>query len=60
MTRELSLFGTAGVSLLSRNEKTLVLGKGHPDKLSSMNNLALALESQGKCAEDEAMHKRDL
>jgi Flp pilus assembly protein TadD len=37
-----------------------VLGKDHPDTLTSMNNLAVSLRLQGKCAEAEAMHKRAL
>ena len=35
-----------------------VLGPEHPDTLLSMNNLALAMESQGKAAEAEALHRQ--
>jgi pentatricopeptide repeat protein len=34
-----------------------VLGKEHPDTLTSMNNLALVLASQGKYNEAEEMHR---
>jgi len=40
--------------------KGTVLGKGHPDTLTSMNNLAIALKKQGKNAEAEAMHLQTL
>ncbi|KFY28121.1 hypothetical protein V491_00628 [Pseudogymnoascus sp. VKM F-3775] len=40
--------------------KGTVLGKGHPDTLMSMNNLAIALEKHGKFAEAEAMHRQAL
>ena len=43
---------------LQLNEK--VLGRVHPDTLTSMNNLAIALEKQGKYAEAEAVHIRAL
>jgi tetratricopeptide (TPR) repeat protein len=36
------------------------LGKEHPDTLTSMNNLALALSRQGKYAEAEALHREEL
>ncbi|CUS12350.1 unnamed protein product, partial [Tuber aestivum] len=35
-----------------------VLGPDHPDTLTSLNNLAIVLESQGKYGESEAMHRR--
>ncbi|KAF1954477.1 kinesin light chain [Byssothecium circinans] len=44
--------------VLERREK--VLGKGHPDTLASMNNLALVLVNQGKYAEAKAMHQETL
>jgi len=31
------------------NGRMITLGKEHPDTLTSMNNLAFLLESQGKC-----------
>jgi hypothetical protein len=37
-----------------------VLGKNHPDTLTSMNNLAVAVEMQSKYAEAEAMHRQTL
>ena len=37
-----------------------VLGRGHPDTLGSMNNIAEALRSQGKYAEAEAIHRETL
>jgi len=37
-----------------------VLGKEHPDTLTSMNNLANTLSSQGKYAEAEQMHQETL
>jgi Flp pilus assembly protein TadD len=37
-----------------------VLGKEHPDTLTSMNNLALVLGGQGKYEEAEEMHRRAL
>ncbi|KAF2181607.1 kinesin light chain 1 [Zopfia rhizophila CBS 207.26] len=44
--------------LLERQEK--VLGKEHPDTLTSMNNVALVLRDQGKYAEAEKMHREEL
>ena len=35
-----------------------VLGAEHPDTLSSLSNLAVALETQGKAAEAEALHRQ--
>jgi hypothetical protein len=35
-----------------------VLGREHPDTLTSMNNLAIAFES--KCAKGESIHKQTL
>jgi hypothetical protein len=43
---------------LARREK--VLGHEHPDTLTSMNNLATVLESQGKYEEAEAIHRQTL
>ncbi|KFY95991.1 hypothetical protein V500_02604 [Pseudogymnoascus sp. VKM F-4518 (FW-2643)] len=40
--------------------KGAVLGKGHSDTLTSMNNLAESLRLQGKYAEAEAMHRQTL
>jgi tetratricopeptide (TPR) repeat protein len=37
-----------------------VLGKEHPDTLTSMNNLAGVLDSQGKYEEAEAMYRQTL
>jgi hypothetical protein len=37
-----------------------VLGREHPDTLTSMNSLSLALEKQGMYAEAEAIHRRAL
>ncbi|CUS08033.1 unnamed protein product, partial [Tuber aestivum] len=37
-----------------------VLGKDHPDTLTSVNNLALVLQYQGKYGESEAMNRRAL
>ncbi|CAI7613196.1 unnamed protein product, partial [Penicillium viridicatum] len=37
-----------------------VLGREHPDTLTSASNLGLVLDSQGKYDEAEAMHRRDL
>ncbi|RYP11797.1 hypothetical protein DL767_010722 [Monosporascus sp. MG133] len=37
-----------------------VLGREHPDTLTSMNNLALVLNSQGKYDEAEQMHRQAL
>ncbi|CAG7977526.1 unnamed protein product [Penicillium salamii] len=37
-----------------------VLGREHPDTLTSVNNLGLVLDSQGKYEEAEAMHRRAL
>ena len=34
-----------------------MLGKEHPDTLTSTNNLALVLSSQGKSKEAEEMHR---
>ncbi|KAI9764624.1 MAG: hypothetical protein M1839_005799 [Geoglossum umbratile] len=45
-------------SALDAREATL--GGEHPDTLTSVSNLGLALESQGKCEEAEAMHRRAL
>jgi hypothetical protein len=35
-----------------------VLGAEHPDTLSSLNNLAVALQNQGKAAEAEPLHRQ--
>ena len=35
-----------------------VLGPEHPHTLTSMNNVARAMESQGKAAEAEALHRQ--
>ena len=43
---------------LATREK--VLGREHPDTLTSMNNLALVLNRQGKYEEAEAMHRQTL
>ena len=43
---------------LARREK--VLGPEHPDTLTSMSNLALVLDSQGKYEEAEAMNRQTL
>ncbi|KAK2005502.1 TPR-like protein [Colletotrichum eremochloae] len=40
--------------------KEKVLGPENPDTLSSMNNLALVLDSQGKYEEAEQMHRQTL
>ena len=40
--------------------RTEVLGAKHPSTLTSMNNLALVLRSQGKYEEAEAMHRQVL
>ena len=40
--------------------KEKVLGQGHPDTLTSMNNLAAALRYQGKYEEAEQMHRQVL
>jgi tetratricopeptide (TPR) repeat protein len=40
--------------------KEKVLGREHPYTLTSMNNLALVLDSQGKYEEAEAMHRQTL
>ncbi|KAK4652643.1 hypothetical protein QC762_0075260 [Podospora pseudocomata] len=37
-----------------------VLGKEHPDTLTSMDNLAIVLDSQGKYEEAERMHRQAL
>jgi Tetratricopeptide repeat len=37
-----------------------VLGKEHPDTLTSMNNLALMLNDQSKDEQAEEMHRRTL
>ncbi|CUS08953.1 unnamed protein product, partial [Tuber aestivum] len=37
-----------------------VLGKDHPDTLTSVNNLALVLRYQGKYDESEAVNRRAL
>ena len=37
-----------------------MLGKEHPDTLSSMNNMALVLDYQGKYDEAERMHRQVL
>ena len=37
-----------------------MLGREHPDTLTSVNNLGLVLDSQGKYEEAEAMHRRAL
>ncbi|RYO95235.1 hypothetical protein DL764_007720 [Monosporascus ibericus] len=37
-----------------------VLGREHPDTLTSMNNLASVLDSQGKYDEAEQMHRQEL
>ena len=37
-----------------------VLGKEHPDRLTSMNNLALVLVRQGKYEEAERTHRQEL
>ena len=37
-----------------------VLGQEHPDTLTSMNNLAMVLSSQGKYEEAEEMHRQTL
>ena len=46
--------GTLGLTLEAREK---VLGREHLDTLTSMNNLALVLNSQGKYEEAEAMHR---
>ena len=38
----------------------MVLGKEHPSKLTSMNNLALVLSDQGKYEQAEEMHQQGL
>jgi tetratricopeptide (TPR) repeat protein len=38
--------------------RTKVLGAEHPDTLTSMNNLALVLDSQGNYDEAVAMHRQ--
>jgi tetratricopeptide (TPR) repeat protein len=40
--------------------RSKVLGPGHPDTLTSMNNIAAALDEQGKYAEAEKMHRKTL
>ncbi|KAK8009195.1 kinesin light chain [Apiospora marii] len=40
--------------------KETVLGRGHPDTLGSMNNLANVLDRQGKYVEAEKMHRQTL
>ena len=37
-----------------------MLGPEHPSTLTSVNNLGLVLQRQGKYEEAEAMHRRDL
>ena len=37
-----------------------MLGKEHPDTLTSMNNLASVLDRQGKYEEAEKMHRQEL
>ncbi len=37
-----------------------MLGKEHPDTLTSMNNLALVLKNQGKYKQTEQMHQQTL
>ncbi|KAF2626414.1 kinesin light chain 1 [Macroventuria anomochaeta] len=49
---------TTHEQVLSAREK--VLGLEHPDTLTSMGNVALALSSQGKYAEAEKMHRETL
>lgn len=39
--------------------KEKVLGAEHPDTLTSINNLILVLNSQGKYEEAEAMHRQN-
>ncbi|KAI1514543.1 TPR-10 multi-domain protein [Pyrenophora tritici-repentis] len=50
----------AGWCLLLRDIRERVLGQGHPDTLTSVSELGLVLESQGKYEEAEAMHCRAL
>ncbi|TVY62681.1 Nephrocystin-3 [Fusarium oxysporum f. sp. cubense] len=45
---------------MSVEAREKVLGKEHPDTLSSMNNLALALQDQGKYGEAEKIHRQTL
>ncbi|KAI7759632.1 hypothetical protein LZL87_014155 [Fusarium oxysporum] len=45
---------------MSVEAREKVLGKEHPDTLSSMNNLALALQGQGKYEEAEKRHREIL
>jgi Flp pilus assembly protein TadD len=40
--------------------KEKLLGVEHPETLTSMNNLALALSKQGKYEEAETMHRQTL
>jgi len=40
--------------------RTNVLGKEHPDTLTSMNNLALLLQSQGKYDAAEPLYRETL
>ena len=35
-----------------------MLGKEHPDKLASMNNVAMVLMDQGKCEQAEETHRQ--
>jgi hypothetical protein len=44
--------------MLARREK--VLGPEHPSTLTSMSNLALVLDSQGKYEEAESMNRQTL
>ncbi|KAF7566037.1 TadD, Flp pilus assembly protein TadD [Pyrenophora tritici-repentis] len=50
----------AGWCLLLRDIRERVLGQGHPDTLTSVSELGLVWESQGKYEEAEAMHCRAL
>ena len=45
---------------MARLTVKMVLGKEHPYTLSSMNNLALVLNEQGKYEEAEIMHREEL
>ena len=50
----------ATLSERTLNRKKIVFGERHPDTLISMNNLALALYSQGKYKEAEEIHRQTL
>jgi hypothetical protein len=47
---------TAALDNQHLRRREIVLGKGHPDTLTSMSNLANVLSDEGKYKEAEEMH----